>query len=343
MYEAILLMALGAWGPNGCPPVGGPRLAPVPFARDHVTTYEWRGFADDPDQVALMRWDGFALAQVGGWRFSTGTYRPYDRASGWGAACQPPTPPPLLAQAAPKKVAAPARGARPCAGDCDCRCSREGACVCFLTKTRCELDCPCFAAEEKAEAGAGAERNFGVLPDAKGDGPTEYRLNGTDCTRERAWKALAEGSVPDDGHKLRLTIIGDEEQRKRVLADLELPPMADWRDKLLVQAYPPDHWAVKDAGFVCSGQPTIYVQTPAGKVLHRQDDYGGAGLDLYAAIRRANDKYQPAKDPDLRKETPVIPPAVNPFVWPWPVWAGLAAALAFVGGLLAPRPKPARN
>jgi hypothetical protein len=71
----------------------------------------------------------------------------------------------------------------------------------------------------------------------------------------------------------------------------------------LVKEYSPDDWEVSRFGFVTTGSPTIYIQQPDGKVLHRQDDY--KGLDdlkvVFSKIRVKDPNYDPSKDPDLRK------------------------------------------
>lgn len=107
-----------------------------------------------------------------------------------------------------------------------------------------------------------------------------YIINGIDATGEEALQALQEKNVPNDKSLLRLTIIGPEALRKQVRSDIENhPSLTCFSEKYLVQDYAPENWAVKQ-GFFTEGKPTIYLQLPSGKVLHRQDDYadGAAGL-----------------------------------------------------------------
>lgn len=134
--------------------------------------------------------------------------------------------------------------------------------------------------------------------------------------------ALLSGKVPDDAGLLRLTVIGPEADRKQVLADLQaVPALAVHRDKLVVKDYDPTHWAVAGAGFVTSGRPTIYLQAPDGKVLHRQDSYPGAEK-LAEAIRKADPNYDPKKDPDLTKPPPpALPPLGSVPLWVWALGA----------------------
>jgi len=138
-----------------------------------------------------------------------------------------------------------------------------------------------------------ARRNFGVSTDkiAKSE---VYTVNGRIVTEP------AGQPVPEDSGKLHLTIIGSEAERRRALEDLATAPeLTEFRDRFLVQDYSPDHWAVALCGFYTAGHPTIYLQQPSGKVLHRQDDYDGPQR-LAEALRKASSTYDATRDPDLR-------------------------------------------
>lgn len=149
-------------------------------------------------------------------------------------------------------------------------------------------------------------KDFGVERDKIGP-DTKITRQGKVISRDDAVKLLKGGSpsssLSDDSRKARLTVIGAEADRKKVLADIESDPAlkAVVAERCLVTAYPPDHWAVAGMGFVTTGTPTIYLQAPTGKVLHRQDDYEGGAARLVEAIRKADATYQPKKDPDLTK------------------------------------------
>lgn len=158
-------------------------------------------------------------------------------------------------------------------------------------------------AEPAHDSAERTEANFGVDVDRLvGARRERYRLNGSPVSREQAREALVGSSVPDDAGRLRLTLIGDAASTSRVATDLSTaPPLAPWKDRLVVQAYPREHWAVAKAGFFARGKPTIYLQTPAGKVLHRQDDYADGAEGLANALRRADPDYDPARDADLRR------------------------------------------
>lgn len=140
------------------------------------------------------------------------------------------------------------------------------------------------------------ELNFGVDRSKLHDG-ARYQLNGRDVSRREAHRSLEKG-IADDSGKLRLTVIGSPEERSRVLQDVP----AELEDKVNVWSVAPDHWSMKDnvTGapiYVTSGHPTVYLQAPDGKVLHRQDGYQPGDMQ---AIRKAAG-YDPSKDPDVRR------------------------------------------
>jgi hypothetical protein len=146
-------------------------------------------------------------------------------------------------------------------------------------------------------------KNFGIDREQLGQPKERITLGGREITHAEAKQLLEASGLADDSSKLRLTIIGSEADRKRVLDDLK-GPLADLAGGFLVQSYAPDQWAVARAGFQTGGKPTIYVQAPSGKVLHRQDDYadGADGLRrALEAIRKPDPNYDPTKDRDLRR------------------------------------------
>lgn len=105
--------------------------------------------------------------------------------------------------------------------------------------------------------------------------------------------------LTDDSQALRLTIISaDEGGRHRIRQEIQARLAAENVTNVLIQDYPPDHWALRP-GFVVNGTPTIYLQAPGGQVLHRQDNYEGGAETLVGAIRRADPNYQPTTDPNL--------------------------------------------
>lgn len=165
--------------------------------------------------------------------------------------------------------------------------------------------------------------NFG-LDRTRLPAPGKHLLDGKEVSKVQLLQALAERGFVDDSSLLSLTIIGPEPARRGVLNDLQSSPLlAPWKDRIKVQDYPPDHWAVKDAGFVTTGQPTIYCQAPDGTVLHRQDEYRGAEA-LAEVLRKADPAYQPQRDPDLNKPLGNVPP------WLW-IGGGVLLVLLWKG------------
>jgi hypothetical protein len=81
---------------------------------------------------------------------------------------------------------------------------------------------------------------------------------------------------------------------------------------------------------VTSGSPTIYLQAPDGKVLHRQDDYRPGDL---GAIRKAIARYDAKKDPDARR------PAVAGLPLLLVMGGAIALAAVLVLQRLTPRSK----
>ncbi len=143
-----------------------------------------------------------------------------------------------------------------------------------------------------------AEENFG-LDKTKIHQPTPNTISGKACTKEEALKSIYGAQVPDDGKKLRLTLIGPKADCDQVLNDLKASKdFEKLKDLWLIQEYRPDEWAVQ-SGFKKDGKPTIYLQTAEGKVLHRQDDYQGGVTQLVEAIRKADPLYDASKDPNV--------------------------------------------
>ena len=134
-----------------------------------------------------------------------------------------------------------------------------------------------------------------------------------DASKEQVIDAI-HAKIPEESKKIRVTIIGGADDRQRVaeaLPKIEAP----LRERLAVWSVPPDHWSLTDTAtgkpvFRTDGKPTIYVQAPDGKVLHRQSDFGG--VQDFEAIRKAVKNYDSAKDPDLCKAAPdPVPPGAD--------------------------------
>lgn len=182
----------------------------------------------------------------------------------------------------------PAKANAQCCKYCSCSDGVHAQCHCD-DGSRCHPLCACGRSGQTELA----KRNFGVSTDkiAKNE---VYSVNGRIVTQPTG------PPIPDDSGKLHLTIIGSDGERRRVLQDLATAPeLAEFRDHFSVQDYPPDHWAVALCGFYTAGHPTIYLQQPSGKVLHRQNDYDGPKR-FAEALRRASNTYDANRDPDLR-------------------------------------------
>lgn len=263
-------------GPQGCVKV--PVLSSTMPAKAATAPrrFEWVQLDDDPDQWALY----FGEIQVGNASASGGWYRP-KRASGFGDACEPPVP-------APAKLPVPKALPRFDADSHDVKADQVEE---LLPEPM------HFVSAQTVE-----DPPTGVDASKLGKG-AEFRVcQGSSCkdvSREQAVEMIEQG-LPDDSRKLRLTVIGTADDRKRVEADLAgTPELADLRSAVNLWSCEPSHWSVADAGFVVVGKPTIYLQAPSGKVLHRQDTYSGVG-DLQAIRKKAVD-YDPSKDADLTK------------------------------------------
>jgi hypothetical protein len=124
------------------------------------------------------------------------------------------------------------------------------------------------------------------------NGHERYTLNG---------REVGDAQIPDDSKRNRLIIIGSDEEQKRLADDLRTQPMlAPLVRDLVVHSYRPDHWHVARAGYDVGGHPSVYLVSADGKVLSHSASYAGPEK-LAEAIRKADPKYDPSKDPDLTK------------------------------------------
>lgn len=132
---------------------------------------------------------------------------------------------------------------------------------------------------------------------------------------------LIQGSIPDDLSFVRVTVIGPDTERQAVIDAIKAQPSPL---QIVLNSYPPDHWAVSGVGFVTSGHPTVYVQRPDGVVLHRQDNYDGGIASLVRAIRIADPAYNPTNDPNVNKSSlPFSIPQLPISTWLCGIGAGL--------------------
>lgn len=161
--------------------------------------------------------------------------------------------------------------------------------------------------------------NFGVRSDLfphLNRGEECYRLNGQRIGSRSAFQALALGdALADDSGKLRLTVIGPEAACQTVVDDLDkAPELAGFKEKLLVQSYRPDDWAVAPFKLpdLTSSDCYLCIQKAPGadgrgEALHAQKAYNGPRLlavAIHEALRKADPNYQSDKVPDLTKPIP---------------------------------------
>jgi len=292
--SVFLMAALAAWGPRGCPPVGGLATAPVVRALPPTARYQWRPLHGSKTQLL---YDRGRLA--GGWDAATHIFRWYENGQ-WAAPTAPPWQPLAPATTEPSESAA-AQG------------------LSFEQLARQPV--PNFGLDEKK---------------VQQESEPHYRLNGAPVSREQAWNTLVETSaLADDSAKQRLSVIGGTPaQRQQVLQDMRLAPeLAPWKERLLVRDYGigecAHDWQVTRYGFVTTGAPTIYLQAADGKVLYRQDDYGGGAPRLAEGLRKHDPNYKPDLDPGRPK--PLVPQALPQELWGAPLWAwGVGAAMTLL-------------
>lgn len=114
---------------------------------------------------------------------------------------------------------------------------------------------------------------------------------------------FAKGSYEDAKKNCRLVVIGTPEERKPVAAAYESWP-SDVKEKVSPWFVTADHWSLRDSEtnavkFETGGKPTVYLLAPDGLPIHRQDGWNSP--DDAEAIRKGLKKYDPKRDPDLRK------------------------------------------
>lgn len=228
-----------------------------------------------------------------------------------------------------------------CSPGCDC----GDNCKCGEKFKPCNPGCVCVAGakakakgESKIDVPLEEWQTSGVekdkMPKDAGKQGQGITRNGKPITYQEAMELLGgkKDKLPDDKDLLRVTVIGPEAARKQVTDDIKNhAALAPWKGRILVQSYDPADPLIQGMGFA-PGNPAIYCQTPAGQVIHRQEEYRGAEK-LAEALRRADPAYDPKKDPDMNK-APVLPwldwewlKKIPPTVW---VLGGLGLVLFFL-------------
>lgn len=271
---AVTARARAAWGPGGCGPVG-----PARVTRQTVPFTGWRLYRGSYYYFQ----DGI---QVAGYDPKERIYRTYDAGNDTWSEPQPP----------------PWQRACRCCSQCtcaDCQCPKTGPCC---------SACPCVPATPRntshTDSRGAISSPPAALPEWMTHGVCKERISVQErCTLNG--KEIGEKRIPDDAKLVRLTIIGSDDEQKRVLDDLNQHPLLTPHTlHLVVRNYAPGHWHVAQAGFDTKGHPSIYLQAPDGKVLHRSARYEGPeklAQAVAGARRIADPKYDPTKDPDLTK------------------------------------------
>lgn len=141
---------------------------------------------------------------------------------------------------------------------------------------------------------------FGVDWDKIGTGDTDK--TGKQITPWQAF-VFAQGDQNYPKGLCRLVVIGTDAERAPVKKAFDNMTTTE-REQIAPWFVTADHWSLKasDGGptlFETGGKPTVYLLAPNGGVIHRQDGWNSE--EDAAAIRNGLKKYDPKRDPDLRK------------------------------------------
>lgn len=104
-------------------------------------------------------------------------------------------------------------------------------------------------------------------------------------------------AIPDDGDFLHVTFIDEDYDRAKRAADDFKTKEPELAKTVHVKIFDANDPLVKNAGFVTTGKPTVYIQK-GRVVLGRSDTYPGAKA-LASAVRKSRPDYNPAKDPAI--------------------------------------------
>lgn len=178
---------------------------------------------------------------------------------------------------------------------------------------------PTPEAKTKSEVkGPNWETNGVMRPALSAD--SRYTTSGEPSKRFVA--EIAETAAP----KMHLTIIGNADERARVVNDIQgNAEWSDLRDKLYVQDYDLKDWPVDPKLGFRPGKPAIIVQTAkgpndpkGGRVIYRTQDYSMGSVGLAEEVRKADPDYNPDRDPGPHNPNP-NPPNPGPITpnQPW--------------------------
>lgn len=284
-----------------------PMFAPAPIFLPAPEPIEWRTVAGWTDNyVFLYR----GIQPIGRWDHDARTYEPIV-ANSYRAFASPPVTPPSPPTSYLRRIE---------------RAEAEKAkAINVVTKKDAPVlpDRPPIIEESREQIEV---QNFGVEADKLGMGP-RYSANDKGITKEEAYKAVQNGKLTDDSGKLNFTVIGDESDRKKVLADMPVP----LKERCKVWDVPTGHHSLKDTAtgkvMFPEGKPCVMLQAPDGEVLYREADYRTGDFE---AIRKAVDDYDSRKDPGRNKTPTPASPGINLADVPAWVWTLLACGVVLL-------------
>lgn len=168
------------------------------------------------------------------------------------------------------------------------------------------------------------EENYGVDSSRIHTAP-RYSINGVEVTRPQAMAALAgaDGPLADDSDRWHLTAVGDPAFLGRVRQDVAALP-AELRNRLLFQAYSPDHWAVSQ--FKLSVGVSLRKPSP----VRVAPDVGVIPAGEYSAARLSDLLAEPGGPAPRLEPRPGPLPTPVPRGPDWSLWAAVIVLIAIL-------------
>lgn len=161
------------------------------------------------------------------------------------------------------------------------------------------------------------DENYGVDPSKIHKGK-RYSLNGDECTRDDALRAVGGPGLSDDSGKWNLAVVGSPELHAKVKD--ALASAGSVADKLSVQYYAPDSWAVAQFGLPAG----VTLREPDGPKVDRRGRTAGhlppetvSAVTVGQLLDRLRPKPEPAPAP-RPAPVPTPEPAPNPEPNPGP-------------------------
>lgn len=151
--------------------------------------------------------------------------------------------------------------------------------------------------------------NFGLDWEKIKPAGESFKLNGRSVSKRQVYGFLEgkDNSIDDDSSAFRLTVIGEDKERKELLEKIKTNKQyKDYSADILVQSYPKNHWAVKDKGFETNDKATVYLQKASGEVIYSGADPEG----LFDGLKRLRSPSGPL---DIKWNSWFV--GFNPFTW----------------------------